>query len=128
LHFIHSNTCQNMTTEKRTLSQNAAMHLYFQLLAEGLNDAGLDMKKVLKPSVAIPWTKQSIKNHLWKPVQLAMFDTESTKKLEKKQVSMVYETLNRHMSTEFSTGLHFPCVDEAMLRDLTKTFNPRQRK
>ena len=52
------------TSPSRTLTQNKAIHKYFELLSEGLNDAGLDMKKVLKPSVDIDWTPDMIKTHL----------------------------------------------------------------
>ena len=36
------------TGKQRTFTQNAALHVYLQLLADELNDAGLDMKKNLK--------------------------------------------------------------------------------
>jgi len=47
-------------TGTRTLPQNSAMHLYFGWLAKAFNDAGLDMKKVLKPEVDIPWTAELV--------------------------------------------------------------------
>ena len=45
----------------RTPTQNASMHKWFELVADTLNNAGLDMKRVLKPDVDIPWTKTSVK-------------------------------------------------------------------
>ena len=41
-----------------------AMHLWCERVADQLNDAGLDMKAVLKPEVDIPWGKESVKEHL----------------------------------------------------------------
>ena len=45
----------------RTSQQNRAMHLFFARLVEALNDAGLDMKKVLKPEIDIPWSQTAVK-------------------------------------------------------------------
>lgn len=97
-------------TEKaiRTIQQNKAMHKYFTMLAEKLNDAGLDMKKVLKPHVDIPWTPASIKSHIWKPVQDAMLDKESTTELDTAQVDAVYKVISRHISEKFGINVEFP--------------------
>ena len=92
---------------KRTSTQNAAMHAYFRELANALNAAGFDMKAVLKEEAEIPWTEHSVKAHLWKPVQDAMLGTESTTELDKKQVSEVYETLNRHLASKCGVSVQF---------------------
>ena len=39
------------------------------MIANALNDAGLDMKKVLKPEIDIPWNTATVKEYLWRPVQ-----------------------------------------------------------
>ena len=93
---------------KRTLKQNRAMHKFFFLLSKALNDAGLDMKKVLKPETEIPWTETSVKNFLWKPLQLVMFNKESTADLETVEVGKVYEVINRKMSENFNLHIPFP--------------------
>lgn len=92
----------------RTINQNAALHKYFQDVANELNEAGLDMRKVLKPSISIPWTRESVKKHLWRPVQDAMYDKLSTTKLETNEVNEVYEVLNRHMAEKFGISVDFP--------------------
>jgi len=46
---------------KRTVQQNKALHVLFNLLAQNLNEAGLDMRKTLKPEVDIPWSGASVK-------------------------------------------------------------------
>ena len=97
---------------ERTLTQNAALHLYFRMLADKLNESGLDMKKVLKPSIDIPWTEESVKTHLWKPVQQVMIEKASTTKLSKMDVSDVYEVLNRHLAEKLGVFLPFPHEDE----------------
>ena len=97
---------------ERTLTQNAALHLYFRQLAEALNDAGFDMKKTLKEEIEIPWTEDAIKTHLWKPVQVAMVKDASTTKLSTIGLPEVYEVLNRHLASKFGVSVPFPHRDD----------------
>lgn len=93
---------------QRTNQQNKSIHLFCELLADALNDAGLDQRKVLKPSIDIPWTKDSVKEQLWKAIQKAQFETDSTTDLTTDQVSAVYDTLNRHLGEKFGVTVGFP--------------------
>lgn len=95
-------------TGSRSTSQNAAMHVYFRLLADTLNAAGLDMNAVLREGTEIPWTEHSVKTHLWKSVQDAMFGKDSTTELNKLQVGEIYETLSRHLGAKFGVSVAFP--------------------
>jgi hypothetical protein len=88
--------------ETRTGNQNRALWLFYELLADELNNAGLDQRKVLKETIEIPWTKQSIHDQLWIPIQKAMFSTESTTALSKSQeIDRVHEVLMRHLGEKF---------------------------
>jgi len=98
--------------DKRTLQQNRALHRFFKLLASDLRDAGLDMKKTLKPGADIPWTPEMVKEHLWKPMEKAMFEKESTTELTTKEVNQVYEVLIRHMGEKFSITTPFPSMED----------------
>lgn len=93
---------------KRTLLQNSSLHLYFTKLAQSLNDAGLDMKKTLKPETDIPWSAHLVKEFLWKGIQKAMTGKESTTQLEIEEVGKVYETLSRHLSSKLGVSVPFP--------------------
>jgi len=96
----------------RTPKQNNSIHAYFDLLADELNAAGLDMRQVLKPSVDIPWTASSIKEFIWKPIQKAMLGKESTTELETKEVDKVFDVLNRHMGEKFNIHVPFPSLEK----------------
>jgi len=98
---------------ERTLQQNRAIHLYLRELSRALNDAGYDMKTVLKPSVDIPWTEEMAKEHLWRPIQKIMTKVESTSELDKLDVSEIYKVIDRHMSEKFGVHVEFPS-DERM--------------
>jgi len=94
------------------------MHLYFQLLADELNNAGHDMRKMLKPNIDIEWNTQSVKTYLWKPIMKAISKKTSTTELEKDEVSKIYETLNRFLGEKLSIHVPFPSIDEQMRSSL----------
>ena len=95
----------------RTLSQNAALHLYYRMLAEALNDAGLDARKTLKPEIEIPWTPEMIKDLLWRPIQEAMTGKHSTTELNTVDPSEIYQVLDRHLGEKFSLHVPFPSYE-----------------
>ena len=101
---------------QRTIRQNNALHKYFELLAEELNEAGLDMKKTLKPSIDIPWDKHGVKEYLWRPIQEAMLGKKSTTKLNTKEIDKIYDTLNRHLSERFGLTVLFPSSEENIFK------------
>ena len=79
----------------RTLSQNNAMHLDYQRIANTLNDGGIDQRVLygyLKEGVEIQWTAEAVKG-LFKTLMTAMFpDIKSTTQLSKGQVSKLRDT------------------------------------
>lgn len=86
---------------KRTSLQNSAMHLYFEMLAIKLNDSGFDMAATMlrmSKGINLPWTASSIKERLWRPVQIHTYKVESTSKLDTDQVGVVYEALDRALT------------------------------
>ena len=107
---------QTNIKKQRTILQNSALHKFFELVAKKLNDAGLDMRFVLKPGVDIPWGKESVKNFLWKPVQNALLGKKSTKDLTTDEVDKVYEVLNRHFGEKFKIHQAFPSVESVRLK------------
>ena len=96
------------TTGKRTTRQNSALHVYCKEVAETLNDAGLDMRRTLKADVDIPWTLNSVKEYMWRPVMTAMTGKTSTRDLEKVEISKIYETMSRHLASNHAIMVEFP--------------------
>lgn|SRR3990167_787430 len=104
-----------MTEEKqRTLTQNRALHLYFQMIADTLNESGMDMRAVLKPEVDIPWNKDSVKTFLWKPIMKLQLGKKSTTEMTSGDIDKVFDTLNRHLS-QFGISEPFPSIETIML-------------
>lgn len=108
---------------KRTITQNKALHVYFELLATALNDAGLDMKRTLKPEVDIPWSAVSVKEHLWRPIQKAIIDKQSTKEASTAEYGPVYETLNRHTSDRFGISIPWPSRDQRFSEEALRYYD-----
>lgn len=100
---------------KRTPTQNSALHLMFTQLADNLNDAGFDMKKTLRSDADIPWSPEMVKEYLWRPVQKAQVQKESTTELSTKEIDEVFATLNRHLGEKLGITLTFPSIETLLL-------------
>jgi len=94
-------------TVKRTEPQNNSLHKGLRALAERLSDSGLDMRKVLKPEVEIPWTVDSAKEYLFNPIAKVMFDKTSSE-LSTTEIQQVWDVLNRHTGEKFGITVEWP--------------------
>ena len=97
----------NGAKRPKTDAQRNAFHVWCGLLAEELNAAGLDQRVVfdaMKEGVERPWTLETCKENLWRPLQEAMLQKSSTEDLEIKQPDEIYSVLHRWL---VSKG--FPC-------------------
>ena len=119
-----------MTEEhQRTNSQNAALHLWFDMLAQAFEEADIDLKALLEAkSVSVPVSGLMVKNIIWKPVQNLMFDKPSTTQLDRaKEIDAIYDVVNRHLIENFIDKGNkklvipaFPSYDEQRIESLTK--------
>lgn len=94
------------TGTQRTMTQNAALHLWLEWLSEALNGAGLDMRQTLKADVDMPWSKHTAKEYLWRPIQEALINKRSSAEAEKPDYAEVQEVLCKHLAERF--GLRCP--------------------
>lgn len=85
-------------SKRRTLTQNRALHKFCAMLATTLNDAGYDQMKVLRHDACIPWSQHTVKENLWKPLQQAMLNKESTTEADRKDYNEVHRVLCRHLA------------------------------
>lgn len=105
---------------QRTNKQSRAMHKMFSELADELNASGMDMKAVLKPEVDIMWNKDNVKEYLWKPIQKAMYQKESTTELETHEVDKVFSVLAKHLGEITGLDIQFPSIEHYMTHCLTQ--------
>lgn len=97
--------------KQRTDQQRKAIEVYCRELATALNDAGLDQRAVLsqmREGVEIPWSQDTVKDTLWRRIQVAILGKESTTKLGSDEVSRVYDVLNRWTGQTFGVSVPFP--------------------
>ncbi len=98
--------------KQRTAQQNKALHKLFEMMAEKLNEAGWDMRKALDQSVDIPWSKNSVKEFIWKPIMKAQLGKASTTELTTKEIDQVFETIVRHFGEKFGLEVAFPSIEQ----------------
>jgi hypothetical protein len=97
----------------RTEPQNRAIHLYLEMLAEALNDAGYHFNDGKVIQVDVDFTKENLKESVWRKVQQAMYpEKTSTTQLSTGEVSRVYENINRLMSERCGVHVPFPSRED----------------
>jgi hypothetical protein len=97
---------------KRTKTQQDSIYLYCEWVAKKLNQIGQSCNKhsvIQDVTIELTWTKDLVKSEHWIPIQKVLFDTEHFSDLERNQVSVVYDVLNKHYSDNF--GFHIPFPD-----------------
>lgn len=94
----------------RTLQQNKALHKYFSLVAEALNDKQLTVKTIIKAD--IEWNPLSVKEMLWRPIQEAVLHKKSTTELKRNEIDDVYDTINLALGQKLGIHVPFPTIDK----------------
>ena len=88
-------------TKPRTPLQNDAMWAFCGEIADKCNDAGYWLKMtspVLTKEVEIPWTKDNVKERMWRPVQDSLYPkAKSSTNLGTVELSKVAEVLSNHL-------------------------------
>ena len=93
--------------ETMTPQQRRALHLWLEMVAKDLTDAGFTMQTVLEKTAEISPTKESMKS-IYRNLAEAMFEVESTEELTPEQVSQVVQELSRHLGQHFGITTAFP--------------------
>ncbi|HEC33021.1 MAG TPA: hypothetical protein ENI63_02050 [Candidatus Kaiserbacteria bacterium] len=92
------------------------LRIYFNIIADALNDAGKDMRVVLKPMGSqVWWDKDLVKEFLWRPIQRAQLGKISTTELSTKEIDEVYDTVNRHLGKYIDT-IFFPSIKDIIIQ------------
>ena len=94
----------------RTIQQNKSIYLFCAMIAEALNDAGMELhitSKALGSEIEVPWSKDSIKQHIWDKVQLVQTEKKHSSELSTKEVSQVAMVIERHLAT-MGINVEFP--------------------
>jgi len=102
--------------EYRTTQQNRALYKYFRLVSDALNDAGYEMQEFLTSNkVDVPWSAELIKDVIWRPIQKAALQKNSTAELEKTEIDVVYDIVNRFLAKK-DIQIPFPSLEEIEIK------------
>lgn len=94
--------------KKRTQTENACLHLWCESVAIAFNIGGVTKKEVfnkLKDGLEIPWTKESVKEDIFKPIMKVLLNKESTTELETTEAEYVVEMINYNLLKERFNGM-----------------------
>ena len=102
-------------SQTRTPKQSNSLHLFCRILGDALNDAGFYLVVPgFKDGFQVPWTGDMVKENIWRPIQIALLDIKSTTKLNRAQVSQVYEVIAPNMAMK-GINVPFPSNEPPMI-------------
>ena len=100
--------------KKRTLSQNASLHLYCERLSEKMNDAGFTQRQLLvkfKEKFELPVTEHMIKD-IFRSIGEAMFKKKSTTQLTTVEIQTVYQVVDQRFGEITGCRCEWPSKPE----------------
>ena len=111
------------TDKASTVKQNASLHKYCATVSAVLNDGGFSIQKVvaLFKKAAIEWTMLSVKDIIWRNIQIALTKKKSTTALDTEEVSKVYRAVDHYLSgTVGIRQIDFPSIDSMIRQQQAK--------
>lgn len=93
--------------DQRTTQQNRRLHQWMRELANELNDRGLYVQQVLKPTWEIQWTEELVKDNIVRPIAEAVAKKHHTHELTKKELSEVVDIIDKNLLTKFNINMPF---------------------
>lgn len=99
----------------RTILQNKALHKYFTIIANELNDLGIEYQYIgiSGKTFELRYTTDLVKTFIWKPIQLALFNIESTTKINTQQINEIVDVLTKFFG-ERGVVVEFPSIETLM--------------
>lgn len=96
----------------RTPTQNRALHLWFEFIANELNNMGQTFvyAGLVQDTLECEYTKDIVKHQVIKPFMKVMFDKTSTTKLETGEINKLIDAINLYFSERRGVQLPFPSI------------------
>lgn len=92
----------------RTWRQNNTLHLLFRQMAKALNDAGFEIPHPFKPDLEIPYSEESVKELLYKPIITMYFKVGKSTDLDTEQLSESMTILVDAVNRNTGVYVHIP--------------------
>lgn len=105
--------CKEPIKQVRTNKQNASLHKFFTMISEQLNELGQEFCYVgiTGKELSMPYTPHIVKEMFWKPIQITLFEFESTTKLDTFQINQIVDVFVKFFADK-GVEVFFPCEDE----------------
>ncbi len=102
-------------SDNRSSKQNRALHKLFTIMSEQLNEMGLEFNYdgVTGKKLSTRYTPDVVKNYFWRPIQMALFDIESTKHINTVQINEIVDVISKFFG-ERGVVIEFPSVEMLM--------------
>jgi len=99
----------------RSGKQNRALHVFFTIISNELNELGHEFQYTgLKGStLSTRYTPNLVKEFFWRPLQMALFNIQSTTKIDTQQINEINEVVIRYFA-ERGVELFFPSIESLM--------------
>lgn len=104
---------KTIPSDKRTLPQNSALHLWLTQVEEHCWERGLTQEALFKEPADLPITREILKTFFRMTGDL-MYHKNSTKILSKKQLSEVQKVCEREFSKRLDCTIPFPSIETLM--------------
>ena len=88
---IYEVEIKNLDT--RTSQQNRATYLWLTMISNKLNTEGITSTQILRPDVN--WTMEKVKTMFFDPVIKALFNVNSSTKLQKHQYDQIIDVMTK---------------------------------
>ena len=97
----------------RTTKQNSALHKYFEFIATELNELGMEFQYqgIKGMGISLSYTPELVKDFIWRPIQITLFEIKSTKDLDTKQMNDIIDILIKYFG-ERGIEIAFPCIED----------------
>lgn len=102
--------CNNEIT--RSTKQNSSLHLYFSFIANELNELGIQYQYtgISGKTFELRYTSDLVKEFIFRPIMVAMFNKKSTTKLTTKEINEIIDVLTNFFA-ERGVVLEFPSIE-----------------
>lgn len=109
----------------RTNLQNRALHKFFVFISEALNEIGHEYKlsaSLTGEPISIKFTPILVKETLWRPIQIALFDIESTTEIDTHQMNEINDIIIKYFGDRGYT-ISFPSIQSLLLKEDYEMFS-----
>ena len=116
-HLLKNERLIEIKEVKKTRStlQNSALHQFFVLISDELNNLGLEFTYtgIKGLEIGTRYTPDIVKEFVWRPIQLTLFNVKSTTQLDSKKINEIADIIIKFFA-EKGIYMSFPSIQSLM--------------